>query len=156
MDLQAQVQALIDEAPPDLDMQAIRVVAEVLGEVAQGLVHPQYYLLRNLAQQWQVTTLQHRDQPNRQKTVLYAYGNLSDATSAGQAADLMAVPMPTVQLLFHFFSFGQVDSLLFLDEVNRPDQMRELKHLDLQSLVRASLEQQVMEQALDKPFGDIA
>jgi hypothetical protein len=147
MDIPAQIQALINEAPSDEVMQeGIQVVAEVLGQIALGLGHLQYYVLQNFENQWQVTTLEHRTQPDLQKTVLYAYGHLADATRMGQSADLIAVPIQTVSLLFQFFSFSQVDSLLFVDEINQPDQMTELGRADLQAVVQASLQDQIQPQ----------
>jgi hypothetical protein len=141
MDIPAQVQALINEAPSDDAMQeGIQVVAEVLGQVALGLGHLQYYILQNFDNQWQVTTLEYRSQPDLQKNVLYVYGHLADATRMGQAADLIAVPIQILPLLFQFFSFSQVDSLLIADEANKPDQLKELSRADLQSVVQASLQ----------------
>jgi hypothetical protein len=140
MDLQAQIRALIVDAPADEVTQAgIQVVAIALGEIAQGLTHTEYYILQNFEAQWQVTTLQHRSQEDLQKTVLYAYGNLSDATKVGQSDELIAAPVPVVQLLFQFFSFETVDSFLFVDDAQQPDQIRELKRQDLQALVQAYL-----------------
>jgi hypothetical protein len=147
MDIPAQVQALIDEAPTDDVMQeGIQVVAEVLGQVASGLGHLQYYVLQNFENQWQVTTLEHRAQPELQKTVLYVYGHLRDATRVGQSADLIAVPIQTVPLLFQFFSFTQVDSVLFVDEADQPDQIKELSRADLQAVVQESLQGQLQPQ----------
>jgi hypothetical protein len=144
MDLQAQIQALIADAPADEVTQAgIQVVAIALGEIAQGLTHTEYYILQNFEAQWQVTTLQHRTQEDLQKTVLYAYGKLSDATKVGQSGELIAAPVPVVQLLFQFFSFETVDSFLFVDDAQQPDQIRELKRQDLQALVQAYLKAHV-------------
>jgi hypothetical protein len=146
MDIQAQVQTLIDETPDDQTLQAgIKVVAVVLGQIAQGLGHTQYYVLQNLQQQWQVTTLQNRTNSDLQKTVLYAYGHLADATRMGRTADLIAIPIPIVQLLFQFFSFDQVESILFMDEANTLDQVRELQRQDLQSLVHNALQANVLD-----------
>jgi hypothetical protein len=143
MDIQAQVQTLIDEAPSDAAAQeGIRIVAVILGEVAQTFKHPQYYVLQSFQQQWQVTTLQHHAQ-DVQKTVLYAYGHLADATRVGRSEDLIAVPVPIVQLLFHFFSFNEVESLLVVDEANQLEQIQELKRQDLQTIVENALQQHV-------------
>lgn len=140
MDLQAQIQALIDDAPADeITQEGIQVVAIALGEIAQGLAHTEYYILQNFEAQWQITTLQHRTQADLHKTVLYAYGSLNDATKVGQSGDLIAVPVPVVQLLFQFFSFDTVDSFLLVDDAQKPDQIRELKRQDLQALVQAYL-----------------
>jgi hypothetical protein len=147
MDLRDQIQALIDDAPADaVTRSGVQVIATALGEVAQGLGHSTYYILQNFQQQWQVTTLQHRSQDNIQKTVLYAYANLADATQAGQSDELIAAPVPIVQLLFQFFSFDNVDSFLFLDHAHDPDQIREVKREDLQALVHALLEEHLVDQ----------
>ena len=144
MDLQAQIQALIDDAPADeATRDGVQVVAIALGEIAQGLTHTEYYILQNFQEQWQITTLQHRTQEKLQKTVLYAYGSLSDATKVGQSDELIAAPVPVVQLLFQFFSFDTVDSFLFVEDSQQPDQIRELKRQDLQSLVQAYLKAHV-------------
>lgn len=144
MDLQAQIQALIDDAPADkATRDGVQVVAIALAEIAQGLAHTEYYILQNLDAQWQVTTLQHRTQEELQKTVLYAYANLADATKVGQSGELIAVPVPVVQLLFQFFSFETVDSFLFVDDAQQSDQIRELKRQDLQALVQAYLKAHV-------------
>jgi stalled ribosome rescue protein Dom34 len=141
MDIQAQVQALIDEAPADT-AEGVKIVAVILGEVAQIFSHPQYYVLQNFEQQWQITTLQHRAQ-DVEKTVLYAYRQLADATKMGKSDDLIAVPVPVVQLLFQFFSFNAVESLLVVDEANNPEKIQELKREDLQTLVDNALQQQL-------------
>jgi hypothetical protein len=142
MEIQAQVQGLIDNAPADgPDPDGIRLVAAVLGQVAEGLDHTEYYVLQNFQQQWQVTTLQHLTQEALQKTVLYAYGHLSDATRISPSDDLIAVPVPVVQLLFQFFSFENVDSVLFVDKARSPDQIRELGRQDLQQMVQSYLEE---------------
>ncbi|HEY9824654.1 MAG TPA: hypothetical protein V6D19_04340 [Stenomitos sp.] len=145
MDVAAQVQALVDEAPEDPSVrEGVQVVASVLSEVAQGLGHAQYYVLQNFQQQWQVTTLQHRSQTDLQKTVIYAYGSLADATRMGQSAELMAAPINVVPLLFQFFSIAEVDSLIFIDAPNNPNQVRELEREDLQVLVESRLSQHVL------------
>ena len=144
MDIQAQIQALIDEAPADPEMrEGVQVVAEVLGQVAAGLEHLQYYVLQSLEQRWQITTLEHRTQPELQKNVIYAYGYLADATQVGQSADLMAAPVLTLRLLFQFFSFDQVDSILFVEAQNQPEQVKELSRTDLQAIVQQSLQAQI-------------
>jgi hypothetical protein len=153
MDLQAQVQALIEDAPEDeITQEGIQVVAIALAEIAQGLAHTEYYILQSFEGQWQVTTLQHRTQEDLQKTVLYAYGSLTDATKVGQSGELIAAPVPIVQLLFQFFSFDTVDSFLFIDDAQQPDQIRELRRQDLQALVQTYLKEHIA----NEPHGSAA
>jgi hypothetical protein len=157
MNLQDQIQALIEDAPDDeATQEGVQVVAIALSEIAQGLGHPEYYVLQNFQQQWQVTTLQHRTQDGVQKTVLYAYAHLTDATQAGQSEDLIAVPVPIVQLLFQFFSFENVDSFLFVDNVQNSEKIREIKRLDLQALVHAYLEKHLAREPDAVNFDTIA
>jgi hypothetical protein len=146
MDLEAQMQALIDEAPDDATRIGIQSVAAVLGQVASSLNHPQYYILQNFQQQWQVTTLQHRSQAELEKTVIYAYCHLADATRMGQSVELMAAPVDVIPLLFQFFALADVDSLLFVEEASQFDQVRELPRQDLQTWIQTALEQSVPKQ----------
>lgn len=144
MDLQQQVQALIDESPQDGGMPAaIRVIAPLLQDLAeQRLQHDQYYILQNLQGNWQLTTLQHRQRPGLEKTVVYAFANLQDATRSSRSADLVALPMPVIPLLFQLLALEPVDSILFLETAGDLDQGEELTRQELQQLVQAALIQQ--------------
>jgi hypothetical protein len=147
--IEAQVTELIAEAPADADTQfGIRVIAPLLGQIAEQFESPQYYILQNLEQQWQLTTLQNRHQPELEKTVVYAYRQLSDATQAGRADNLIAVPLPTVHLLFHFLTISQVDSFLFVNSVATDESPVELSHGNLQLFIQEHL-QQMMQDSTD-------
>ncbi len=143
MDLQQQVQALIDEAPTDGGMPAaIRIIAPLLHDLAeQRLQHEQYYVLQNLQGNWQLTTLQHRQRPGLEKTVVYAFANLQDATRSSRSAELVALPIPVIPLLFQLLALEPVDSLLFLETVGDLDRGEELTRQELQQLVQEALRQ---------------
>ncbi len=143
MDLQEQVQALIDEAPQDGGMPtAIRIIAPLLQNLAeQRLKFEQYYILQNLQGNWQLTTLQHRQRPGLEKTVVYAFANLQDATRSSRSAELVALPVPVIPLLFQLLALDPVDSILFLEVVGDLDKGEELTRLELQQLVQAALSQ---------------
>jgi hypothetical protein len=141
-DIAAQVEALIAEAPPDADTQiGIRAIAPLFGQIAGQFGSPQFYILQNFNQQWQIITLQNRHQPDVEKRVVYCYRQLSDATRAGQMDNLIAVPIPTVQLLFHFLTLSQVDSLLFVNHTFGDEQPVELSQTGLQAVVQDYLQQ---------------
>jgi hypothetical protein len=147
--IEAQVAELIAEAPADADTQfGIRVIAPLLGQLAAQFDGSQYYILQNLERQWQLTTLQNRHQPELEKTVVYAYQQLFDATQAGRADDLIAVPLPTVHLLFHFLTLAQVDSFLFVKNASTDEPPMELSHTDLQLFIQEHL-QQIMQDPTD-------
>lgn len=143
MDLQPQVQALIDEAPQDGGMPAaIRIIAPLLQELAeQRLKFEQYYILQNLQGNWQLTTLQHRQKPGLEKTVVYAFANLQDATRSSRSADLVALPVPVIPLLFQLLALEPVDSILFLETMGDLDKGEEITRQELQQLIQTALRQ---------------
>ena len=141
MDLQDQVQTLIDEAPQDEQtIQAIRAIAPVLAEIARQLQHSEYYILQDLQQNWQLTTLQHQRQPALEKTVIYAFANLKDATRSSRNLDVIAKPIPVVQLLFQLLSLDLVDSIIFHPTANSNDSI-EVTREELQQLIQHQLQQ---------------
>lgn len=144
MDLQQQVQSLIDEAPIEGGMPAaIRAIAPLLASlVQQRLQYEQYYILQNLQSNWQLTTLKHRQQPGLEKTIVYAFANLQDATRSSRSAELVALPVPVISLLFQLLALDPVDSILFLETSGNLDQGIELTRQELQHLVQAELSQQ--------------
>lgn len=143
MDLQPQMQALIDEAPQEGGMPAaIRVIAPLLQALAeQRLKFEQYYILQNLQGNWQLTTLQHRQKPGLEKTVVYGFANLQDATRSSRSADLVALPVPVIPLLFQLLAIEPVDSILFLETMGDLDQGEEITRYELQQLIQTALRQ---------------
>lgn len=143
MDLQPQMQALIDEAPQEGGMPAaIRVIAPLLQELAeQRLTFEQYYILQNLQGNWQLTTLQHRQKPGLEKTVVYGFANLQDATRSSRSADLVALPVPVIPLLFQLLALEPVDSILFLETAGDLDKGEEITRYELQQLIQKALGQ---------------
>ncbi len=141
MDLHDQIQTLIADAPQDgKTPEAVLKIAPALLQVAQTLRCPQYYILRTLQQNWQITILQHRQDPSRQKTVIYAYAHLTDATQAGQADGLVAVSVPIIQLLFQLLTLDGVDSLIVQEQPHQPHRGTEIRRQDLQQLVQMQLQ----------------
>jgi hypothetical protein len=140
MSLQDQIQALVNEAPQDGQTpQAMQAIGPVLAQIAQNLSHLDYYILQNLGQNWQITTLRHQKQPDLEKTVVYAYANLKDATHSCSDPHLIAVPKPVVQLLFQLLAMKPVDSLIFFDHPKGQDSGFEVSRQALQQLVQESL-----------------
>jgi hypothetical protein len=68
MDLEQQIQVLIDNAPQDgTTPKAIEAIAPVLTLLANQLRHADYYILQTLDQDWVLTTLSNRAQPELRK-----------------------------------------------------------------------------------------
>lgn len=151
MSLQEQIQALVDEAPQDgKTPQAMATIGPVLAQVAHNLNHLEYYVLQNLEQNWQITTLRHQSQPDLEKTVVYAYADLKDATHSCSDPNLIAVPRPVVSLLFQLLAMKPVDSLIFYDKPKMQGEGYEVPRAAIQQLVQESLRQ------LMQPPTDIA
>lgn len=144
MSLQDQIQALVREAPQDgKTPQAMQVIGPVLAQVAHNLNHLEYYILQNLGENWQITTLRHQTKPELEKTVVYAYANLKDATHSCSDPHLIAVPRPVVSLLFQLLAMKPVDSLIFFDNPKGQDEGFEVPRPAIQQLVQESLRQLV-------------
>ncbi len=118
MDIDQQIQQLIEQAPQyGTSVDQVQLVAPVLKQLAARLRHLQYYILQNLQQNWLTTTLQHRTQLELTKQVVYAYPSL-EAVKAGMATQdpqLLALPLPTVQILFQLLALTPIDSIIFFE-----------------------------------------
>ncbi|MEL6491854.1 MAG: hypothetical protein AAFV85_24050 [Cyanobacteria bacterium J06634_6] len=149
MDIEQQLQALIDGAPPEADLQnAIKTVAPVIRNVAKQLKHAEYYILQSVSRQWLQATIAHKDSPSQPKRVVYAYPSLAAAAGdklAKSNPGLMALPVPVAQLLFQLPSIEPVDSLIFLETEAR-DQAIEVRRSDLKTLFQSQLTQKMKAQ----------
>jgi len=117
-----QIQRLIQQAPTDQARADLQTIAPVLSAVASRLQHLQYYLLQTVEQRWVMTTLQHREQPRVTKTVIYAYSSLEAVKAAQPNPDpqLLALPVPTVDILFQLLAIDPVESMIFLEQSQHP------------------------------------
>lgn len=144
LELNQQIQALIEGAPPETDLkQAIEVVAPVIRTVAQQLQHSEYYILQSVSNQWLQATVAHKDNPNQTKRIVYAYPSLSAAAGdrlAKSNPGLMALPIPIARLLFQLPSIEPVDSIIFLETESR-NQAVEVRRSDLKQMFQAHLQQ---------------
>jgi hypothetical protein len=143
MDIQQQIQALIDNAPQDgTTPAAIEAIAPALRAIAEQLKHPQYYVLQTLEQNWVMTTINHRTQPNLAKNVIYAFPTLKDATAAPYAKDpqVISMPVPVIHILFQMVAMQTVDSIIFFEIPNNSNAGTEVTRQDLQNLIQEQLQ----------------
>lgn len=145
MDLDAQVEALVQNAPPDgATPDAITTIAPTLKAIASQLKHGQYYVLQTLEQGWVMTTLSNRNQPDSQKNIVYAYPTLKDA-AAGQTfvkdPQVMALPVPVIHILFQLLAMKPIDSLIFFETPGKTGQGVEIRRQDIQALIQVHLQQ---------------
>jgi hypothetical protein len=121
MNINQQIQQLIEQAPLyGTEPEAIQQVAPVFQAIASRLQHSQYYVLQNLEHNWIMTTLKHRSQPEQTKNVVYAYPSLESVKASAATLDpqVVALPVPTVQILFQLLAMKPIDSIIFLDRPN--------------------------------------
>jgi len=145
MDLQAQIQSLIDNAPQDgITPQLVAAIATELTEIASKLHFPQYYILQNPSGDWVLTTLSNRTDPQLQKRVIYAYPTLQDvSTTSGAGFDpqMIAAQIGVIEILFQMVALQPVDSIIFFDTPGTTANAVEIKRSLIQSIIESSLQQ---------------
>jgi hypothetical protein len=140
MDLQAQIQLLIDNAPQDgITPQLITAIAPALQSIAQRLSHKQYYILQSMDEQWVMTTLSNRTNPKLEKRVVYAYPRLQDAIKSQYVkhdSQLTAKPIGVIQILFQLTAMEPVDSIVFFETSGVSGDTIEIPRFELQSIIQ--------------------
>lgn len=118
MELERQLDRLSEDAsrygiPTPVFSQA---VAPVLGLFAKQLQHLEYYILQNLDSDWVMYTIENQ-QEQLEKKVIYAFPSVKDAAlfQGTEDPNLLALEIPTVELLFQLFALPAIDSLIFLE-----------------------------------------
>jgi hypothetical protein len=143
MDLDQQLRQLIEDAPEERGMPVVmeRAIAPTLKLLAHQLQHQEYYILQSSEENWQVTTLRHRENQNLEKRVIYAFPSLEDAEAFAQHNDpqLMALPIPVTHILFELLALEQVDTLIFFDESGNYDNGTEIARKNLHQLIQEQL-----------------
>lgn len=144
MDLDQQLQILIDNAPnygvPTLVIG--KAIAPILKSFAQQLQCLEYYILQNQKQDWIMFNISNPQQ-NCSKTVIYAFTSYEDAIRFNKKPEdkIVATPLPTTHILFRLFSVKKIDSIIFFNDINNPNQGIELGREELHRLIQQQLEQ---------------
>ena len=145
MNVDQQIQVLIEQAPQyGANPADIMTIAPALKAIASRLKHPQYFILQTFEQSWLMTTLTHRTQSNLKKNVVYAFPTLKDAGSSPQApADpqIVALPIPTVHILFQMLAMKPVDSIVFFETPGDLQSGTEITRQNLQDTIRSIVQQ---------------
>ena len=144
MNLEQQLQILQDNSSvhgvaPIVIEQAI---APVLKMYASQLRHLEYYLLQNLSQGWVLTTLRSRAKTSAEKKVIYAFSTAQDATTFAGIDDpeIVALPIPVIQILFQIFAIQTLDSVIFLDNPGNLSTGVEVHRADVHNLIQKQLQ----------------
>jgi hypothetical protein len=140
MDLQAQIQLLIDNAPQDgITPQLITAIAPALQTVASRLTHKQYFILQSMDEEWVLTTLSNRTNSELEKRVVYAYPTLQDAIKSQSVKHdprLIAKPIGVIHVLFQLTAMEPVDSIVFFETSGVSGDTIEIPRFELQLLIQ--------------------
>ncbi|PSN18025.1 hypothetical protein C7271_14695 [filamentous cyanobacterium CCP5] len=145
MDLDSQIESLITDAPNDgLTADAVQAIAPALKALAGQLKHAQYYVLQTIDQNWVMTSLGNRTQPETRKNIIYAYPTLKDVEKGPHPVkdpQVMALPVPVTHILFQMLAMKPVESIIFFDTPGRLSRGIEVRRQDVQALIQAQLQQ---------------
>lgn len=146
MDLEAQIQLLIDNAPRDgITPNLIAAIAPALRAIALKLRHSQYYILQNSESSWVLTTLSNRANPGLEKRVIYAFPTIQDVSlisPAGLDPQMLAKITPVTHILFQLVALQPVDSIVFLETPGKTTHTVEIRRTDLEKLMQQQLRQE--------------
>ncbi|MEH2138479.1 hypothetical protein [Nostoc sp.] len=145
MDLEAQIQLLIDNAPRDgIAPNLIAAIAPALRAIALKLRHSQYYILQNSESSWVLTTLSNRTNPGLEKRVIYAFPTIQDVSlisPAGLDPQMLAKIVPVTHILFQLVALEPVDGIIFLETPGKTTHTVEIRRTDLEKLMQQQLRQ---------------
>jgi hypothetical protein len=145
MDLEAQIQLLIDNAPQDgVTPQIMVSIAPVLIAIAQKLNHYQYFILQNSEQDWLLTTLSNRANPGIEKQVIYAFPTIQDVSlisDDGRDPHLLPTLMDVTQILFQLVALKPVHSIVFIETPGNITNTVEVRRSQLERLIQQRLQE---------------
>jgi hypothetical protein len=141
-----QIQKLIEQASQyGANSADVETIAPALMAITSRLKHPQYFVLQTLEQNWLMTTLTHRTQPDLTKNVVYAFPTLKDAAASPQAPNdpqVVALPIPVTFILFQMLAMKPVDSIVFFETPGDQLSGVEISRQNLHDTIRLYVRQQ--------------
>ena len=120
----------------------MEAIAPVLKLLAGRVRHPQYYIVQTLDQDWAITTLENREQPDLTKNVVYAFPNLKDVANSPypvQDPQMISLPIPTIQILFQMLIAEAIDSTIFFEVPGNTEIGTEIQRDELNQLIQSHL-----------------
>lgn len=144
MKLKAQLQLLSRQAVNNgLEPVVMQTaVNPVLDAFSQQLKHLQYYILQNAGGDWLMTTLARRDNPQEEKTVIYAFATEKMAISWQNTSNspLGILLIPVTHLLFQLFALEGVDSIIFIENSHHLHTGKEISRHELKTNIQKQLQ----------------
>ena len=157
MKLEQQFQLLLDEAPqhgvPTLVME--QAVIPALKQLTKQLSHANYYVIQTPSGDWVLTVLLHREKPQPEKKVIYAFASQEDAAKFSESSEQISqvVKVSLANLLFELFAWEPVDSIIFMDTPGNRKQGKEMPRSALQAIIQEGLKK--LQPSRQRPSGQI-
>lgn len=135
--LDRQADLLIQSTPDDETASAVSLIASVLKAIAKNLRHTIYFVIQDIEGGWLLTPLSNHDNPELEKTTIYAY---CDRTPANidrlklNDANLECAEYNVIEMLFRLIGMKQVDSIVFFDRATDTQHGIEIVRSDIEAL----------------------
>ncbi|MGK7932983.1 MAG: hypothetical protein AB4041_16350 [Microcystaceae cyanobacterium] len=143
LNLDQQLQILREQAPDyGVPIQIMdKAILPALKLFSLQVQHSEYYFLTSSQQGWVVTTLGHRQSPEIEKRVIYAFANRKDVRSFQGVSDpsLKVSSLPVTHLLFQLFSLKEVDSVIFIEASDNLQQRKEITGESLRQIIQQQI-----------------
>lgn len=135
--LDHQVSLLIQSTPDQETASAVSLITSVLKAIAQKLKHTTYFVIQDLDAGWLITPLSNRDNPELEKTTIYAYCDLTPANIDRlklNDPELECGEYNVIEMLFRLMGMKQVDSIVFFDRATDTQRGMEIVRDDIEEL----------------------
>jgi hypothetical protein len=135
--LDHQVALLVQSTPDQETASAVSLIASVLKAIARNLKHVNYFVIQDIEGGWLLTPLSNHDNPELEKTTIYAY---CDRTAANidrlklNDENLECAEYSVIDMLFRLIGMKQVDSIVFFDRATDTQRGVEVIRTDIESL----------------------
>jgi len=135
--LDRQVAHLIQNTPDAETASAVSLIASVLKEIAKNLKYTVYFVVQDIEGGWLLTPLSNHDNPELEKTTIYAY---CDRTPANidrlklNDQNLECGEYNVIEMLFRLIGMKQVDSIVFFDRATDTQHGTEVGRTDIEEL----------------------
>jgi hypothetical protein len=150
MNLAQQIQSLIDGAPDAQSRSSVVTIAPILQQVAATLPQTEYYICQSHAGEWAITVLRHRQQPDLEIKVIYAFSRSQDIDifDRGEPEPPLTAKISVIQLLFDLLAFPEIDRVIFLNDSSNLDRGQEISRQDLENSIVKHMQAQSIESPL--------
>jgi hypothetical protein len=118
-----------------------QAVIPALQQLARQLRYANYYIVQTAAGDWILTVLMHRETPQPEKKVIYAFASREDAAKFHENSEqpIEIVSVPLANLLFELFAWERVDSIIFIDLPGNLEKGKEMPRPALQAIIKERL-----------------